>query len=78
MAQHTYVIGTVTGNAVANDVYISVTGTADSLPFSVSFYQSQVLGFTVPQLEAFLKALVDPQVFPAPALVGFQGKSFTL
>lgn len=83
MAVHTYVLNPFTvAQQTDADVQWQSTGTADGLAFVVYFWQSAVMGFSQPQLKAYLKSLIDAQLFPvapqpAGPLVTFNGGTFT-
>lgn len=82
MAVHTYIIDPLTPQPNTTDVLWTCTGTADGLPFSVTFWQSAVKNMTLVQLKAFVKSIIDAQVFPALAvpagtLANFSGGTFT-
>jgi hypothetical protein len=83
MAVHTYVVNPLTvANQNATDVLWQCTGTADGQAFSVQFWQSAVAGMTLAQIKAFVKSLIDAQLFPVLAtpagnLAAFSGGTFT-
>jgi hypothetical protein len=85
MAVHTYIVNplAVVPSSSTSDVLWQATGTADGLPFSFTFWQSQAAGKTLAQIQTYAKSIIDAQVFPiiptpSGTLASFSGGTFTL
>lgn len=80
MAVHTYVVNPLTIQSInPNDVLWLCTGTADMIPFSFTFWQSEVAGMTLAQIKVWGKAKIDTMLFTVPQgnLANFSGGTFT-